>query len=110
MKLRTTAALALLTSTLALGGCGDREAPTADPIDYTNYLDAPERHALRVAAAPTTGVTELPDPEGPRTQDPAGYDRHRSPDGGCVFPYDTDGPGAGRTADHRVGEHARTLE
>lgn len=58
MKLHTTAAAALLVSTLALGGCGDPEDAKAESIGYGNDLAEVEQQGSS-APAPRTHDHQL---------------------------------------------------
>lgn len=118
MKLHTTAAVALLASTFALGGCGDpveQAAPAAaaqvPAIDYSNYLDASEREALRRAQPPTPGYGNyLPESERRRAHGSHTQDHQHSVDGGLDLPDGTDRSGTPGASDHGTHDRVRTLE
>lgn len=118
MKLHTTAAVVLLASTLALGGCGDpveQAAPAAaaqvPAIDYSNYLDAAEREALRRAQSPTLGYGNyLPGPERRRAHGSHTQDHRHTVDGGLDLPGGSDRSGSDRTSGQDTHDRVRTVE
>lgn len=116
MKLHTTtAAVALLASTLALSGCGDRVEQAAPPaaapapaIDYSNYLDAAEREALKRSQAPTRGYgTYLPGSD--RGPAPATHDRRLVLDVRVDVPDSAGGSALSGTSGHGTQDRVRTV-
>ena len=118
MKLHTTAAVALLASTLALGGCGDpaeQAAPAATApapsIDDSNCLDAADRQGLTRAKVPSiTNGDYHPGWERRRAHDSRTQDHRHTVDRGLGLPDDTHRSGSFRASDHGTQDRIRIVE
>ena len=107
-----------LASTLALGGCGDpveQAAPAAaaqaPAIDYSNYLDAPERAALRQAQTHTIGDgNDLPGSERRPAHASHTQDHQHSVDGGLDLRDVAELSGSPRASVHGTQDRVATIE